>query len=411
MDSVLQNLQQFRHAFNEFLTPRFGLGCSYSAHLDVFAQHKEPMLFHRDVLVKPIVGWFIGAASDSSAVQEYMDTQMLNPGNHIRNYGDVMILSFFACLLVKILSFLISPILFPQTYGKLMTKNERRDWDSRFVFLFFCFWRARKFWFSVFFFFSQSRFECSRNCLGHLLLSWIGYDPFFLWYERCCCHNDRNHRGISLFRFSSNAGFPPCYRSLTFFFHPLFLWIACLLSFFLWIELDWIELNQFFSFSLQFDKMTVLHHVCGFLGFSYAIRDLQFGNIVLIWIFTEITTPIVNQRWFFMMLNMKDSILYMLNGALMLLGFVIVRVGMNFVMAYLMWENRVILFRDTELIGHFTLFFLWFAEIVFNFYWTYLIAKGFFKLLCGKKSSSSSSNKNKTESSPSSSKKKSKKQE
>ena len=140
------------------------------------------------------------------------------------------------------------------------------------------------------------------------------------------------------------------------------------------------------------DRMTVLHHVCGFLGFSYAMRTLQLQNIVLMFVFTEITTPFVNARWFLYKLHMQDSLLYILNGGIMLLGFLVFRIGMNPLTAYFVYQNAAIFFSANDPILYFTVVTLWGAEIIFNSYWTYLIAKGFFKALFGgqKKSASAS---------------------
>lgn len=51
--------------------------------------------------------------------------------------------------------------------------------------------------------------------------------------------------------------------------------------------------------------------------------------------FTELTTPFVNQRWFFEQAGLKESRLYVINGALMWLSWFVIRIGFVFYAFYL----------------------------------------------------------------------------
>ena len=131
MDVALNLIREFRHAFNAYFTPKLGIGCSYSNHVQVFdKEHPNPVLFQHESLLRLLLQPFF--PSDAH-VEDYMEKSMINPGHHIFNYGDVIIISFLCCVLVNILSRIFSPIFSPQTYGKLLNRNERRDWDSRFA--------------------------------------------------------------------------------------------------------------------------------------------------------------------------------------------------------------------------------------------------------------------------------------
>jgi hypothetical protein len=71
---------------------------------------------------------------------------------------------------------------------------------------------------------------------------------------------------------------------------------------------------------------TFFHHFLSILGASGGIYIGRYiGTISSVTQITEITTPLVNNRWILHFHGKTESLLYLVNGALMTLGFFIFR--------------------------------------------------------------------------------------
>jgi len=70
---------------------------------------------------------------------------------------------------------------------------------------------------------------------------------------------------------------------------------------------------------------TLTHHLLGVFLFGIGKLTGSGHYLLLIWATTEATTPFVNQRWFFYVSDLKESNLYIINGILMAVGFLLLR--------------------------------------------------------------------------------------
>jgi len=133
------------------------------------------------------------------------------------------------------------------------------------------------------------------------------------------------------------------------------------------------------------------HHFVAMAAQLSTSGYIQFHLVIVLFAITEITTPFVNNRVLLTKLEMKDSILFVLNGLAMCLGFIFFRMTLVPLGAYLMisqWSGHVS--RAAPLI----VFLAIAGQVVLgmlNTLWTYKIVSGLFKILFG--SSNSKSNK------------------
>jgi len=131
------------------------------------------------------------------------------------------------------------------------------------------------------------------------------------------------------------------------------------------------------------DVATFLHHIIAIISNTAVLLSGEAEYFLGFFLFTEVTTPFINQRWFCSVTNMRESTLYMVNGMLMFLGWMVVRVV---VMSYMMWliisERQTGFHKMTlpmQMIAFPSLSLAW----LLNIYWGYLIGKGFVKAVLG----------------------------
>eukprot|EP00163_Fabomonas_tropica_P011732 TRINITY_DN225_c0_g4_i6.p1 TRINITY_DN225_c0_g4~~TRINITY_DN225_c0_g4_i6.p1 ORF type:complete len:296 (+),score=31.18 TRINITY_DN225_c0_g4_i6:10-897(+) len=113
-------------------------------------------------------------------------------------------------------------------------------------------------------------------------------------------------------------------------------------------------LGDFVLIVLHFDtldtpslnRQTMLHHVCGIVGFAVCLQYGACQYFGLFRLLSEASTPFLNARWFLDKLQLKQSRLYMFNGVLLAAVFFQSRI---FVMP-LYW-HRMWVFRDQILVG------------------------------------------------------------
>jgi len=127
------------------------------------------------------------------------------------------------------------------------------------------------------------------------------------------------------------------------------------------------------------DKGTFLHHTVGIACFCVVMSFNIAHFIANLWYITEATTPFVNQRWFFDKTGMKHSPIFVVNGFIMWLGFLLLRIGIApaiFITLYRDW-SRVVLRLGYPMIC--TVVVMMSSMIVTNSYWFYLISRGLYK--------------------------------
>jgi len=141
------------------------------------------------------------------------------------------------------------------------------------------------------------------------------------------------------------------------------------------------------------DKGTMLHHTVGILGFLVVMKFNIAHFIANIFYITEATTPFVNQRWFFDKTGMKQSPLYVVNGFIMWLGFLVMRVGFAPAIFITLHKDfdRIVGILGAPILYSVTA--MMFAMVMTNTYWWFLISRGLLKALRGQFQSSGSSTK------------------
>jgi len=131
------------------------------------------------------------------------------------------------------------------------------------------------------------------------------------------------------------------------------------------------------------DAATFLHHVIAIICNIAVLMSGEAEYFLGFFLFTEATTPFINQRWFCSVTNMRESTLYLVNGLLMFLGWMVVRVG---IMSYIMWliiSERQTGFSKMTLTMQAVAFPSLALAWLLNMYWGYLIGKGFMKAVLG----------------------------
>jgi hypothetical protein len=131
----------------------------------------------------------------------------------------------------------------------------------------------------------------------------------------------------------------------------------------------------------------ILHHVLAVITYS-DLHAQQLGhNITLVVLLFEATTPFVNCRWFLSQMDWKDTKLYVVNGLLMTIGWLIIRVVVGAYVGVWMWRMRAQMAEEARwftqwisLIGAYTL------GYALQWFWFVKIVQGAMKVLTGPKS-------------------------
>jgi len=126
---------------------------------------------------------------------------------------------------------------------------------------------------------------------------------------------------------------------------------------------------------------SIIHHVMGLLGAFSTLYWHQVQLFTVLFTFTEITTPFVNNRWFLAVAKKTSSTFYLVNGILMALGFVVVRVLMVPGWAFYAIYNQWVPLQDISHLLLTSLFVCVIGISLLNVYWTYLMIRGLLRHL------------------------------
>ncbi|XP_071720354.1 uncharacterized protein [Rutidosis leptorrhynchoides] len=122
-----------------------------------------------------------------------------------------------------------------------------------------------------------------------------------------------------------------------------------------------------------------LHHGLSLFAIVQSLISGQVQFYILIVLFTEITTPFVNLRWYLDVANKKNSTLYMLNGIAMFVGWLVARIILFVYFFYHIYTH----FDQVKLVyyplGFYTLMLIPSALALMNLFWFWKIAKGMVK--------------------------------
>nr|GEY46366.1 transmembrane protein 56-B-like [Tanacetum cinerariifolium] len=130
------------------------------------------------------------------------------------------------------------------------------------------------------------------------------------------------------------------------------------------------------------------HHGLSLFAIIQSLISGQVQFYILIVLFTEITTPFVNLRWYLDVANKKSSTLYMLNGLAMFVGWLFARIILFVYFFYHIYTH----FDQVKLVyypmGFYTLLLIPSAIALMNLLWFWKITKGMIKTLTKSKKQS-----------------------
>jgi len=120
----------------------------------------------------------------------------------------------------------------------------------------------------------------------------------------------------------------------------------------------------------------------GAVSFSFCLYHHSAYVYILLFAFTEISTPFVNLRWFLSHSGLSESPIYLVNGALMVFIFFTARIfPMIPIQAYIVLHN----IKDVARLSGTPLAIFYVVGLTagasLNLYWGRLMAKGLMKLL------------------------------
>jgi hypothetical protein len=172
------------------------------------------------------------------------------------------------------------------------------------------------------------------------------------------------------------AVYPEAFHHLATFWVPEFIYICSYSSGYLLADLT-VVLGQG-------DGMMILHHVMGLCGLVSAAGAGIFAPVIIFFFGTEMTTPFINGRVFLTVFGYRDSILFVLNGLAITIGWFVIRIGSIPFFAKAVWEQwDVIQAQQMYLIAQVLLFST--LVTVLNVVWFYKILMGLINVVCGSK--------------------------
>ncbi|KAL5720696.1 hypothetical protein ACHQM5_013340 [Ranunculus cassubicifolius] len=124
----------------------------------------------------------------------------------------------------------------------------------------------------------------------------------------------------------------------------------------------------------------LLHHALSMFSILLSLISGQGQYYILMVLFSEMTTPFVNLRWYLDVANQKGSKLYICNGIALFLGWLVARVVLFtyfFVHMYLHFDQVKEIFP----LGFYSLLTVPPVIAVMNLFWFWKIAKGLVKTL------------------------------
>lgn len=124
-----------------------------------------------------------------------------------------------------------------------------------------------------------------------------------------------------------------------------------------------------------------LHHGLSLFAIVQSLISGQVQFYILMVLFTEITTPFVNLRWYLEVANKKNSTLYLLNGIAMFVGWLVARVVLFVFFFYHIYTHFDQVNEVYYPMGYYTLMTIPPSLALMNLFWFWKIAKGMIKTL------------------------------
>ncbi|KAN0035843.1 hypothetical protein ACTA71_005134 [Dictyostelium dimigraforme] len=129
----------------------------------------------------------------------------------------------------------------------------------------------------------------------------------------------------------------------------------------------------------------LLHHSLALPSFVFLGNFGKAHHLLLIFVFTEITTPLINLRFFLLDLNLKNHPLYAINGLLIFGGFIIFRVFYTSITFLDIFFNKPHYALETDHIIPLFVNFAYPLITILNLYWTFQISRSVFKYFTAQK--------------------------
>jgi len=130
---------------------------------------------------------------------------------------------------------------------------------------------------------------------------------------------------------------------------------------------------------------TLFHHILVLVVYFVSMEAHVAQVFSTLWAFTEITTPLINNRWFLSTAKKTNSLFYILNGLGMTLGFVVFRVIAVPAFATRAFVTHWDQVDDISPYLLYTLLFCTISVTLLNVYWTTLLVRGLLKHLTKQK--------------------------
>lgn len=130
-------------------------------------------------------------------------------------------------------------------------------------------------------------------------------------------------------------------------------------------------------------KEYVLHHLLSMSAMAMSLYSTQGNFYLYVVLFSEITTPMVNLRWYLSLAGMKNSRAYVFNGVLLFFGWLVARVLLFiyfFVHIYLHYDQV----KEVFAVGFYYLFIAPPGLAVMNVVWFFKIVRGLARTLSKK---------------------------
>ncbi|XAR58814.1 hypothetical protein NMG60_11014363 [Bertholletia excelsa] len=124
----------------------------------------------------------------------------------------------------------------------------------------------------------------------------------------------------------------------------------------------------------------VLHHVLSMFSIVLALISGQAQIYILMVLFTESTTPLVNLRWYLDVAGQKGSRLYICNGVALFFGWLVARIVLFIFFFYHMFTHFDQV-KEVFPLGFYSLLVVPPILAVMNLFWFWKIAKGMIKTL------------------------------
>lgn len=126
---------------------------------------------------------------------------------------------------------------------------------------------------------------------------------------------------------------------------------------------------------------TLFHHCLGLFYYTVVNVSGHAQYLAMLWLASELTTPFVNMRWFLFVMKKTDTTLYLVNGMLMTLGFLLWRViyipGSALYTLYYFSDHIKLTAPYVQPLIPISMP----SITILNAYWTYLMIKGILKFI------------------------------